>query len=464
MATITKRGDTYTIRVSAGYGLDGKQIRRNLSWTPLPGMSAKQIDKELDRQMVLFEERVKTGRVIDGNIKFADFADIWIADHAEKQLEPKTVHRYKEMLSRIKGSIGHIRLDRLQPNHLMAFYNLLAANNIRTDTRYKSRVDLRSVIRGAGLTYIALATQTGLSVGTVRSAVRGENTTSGSAKKICEGLSLKLADAFEPIDKNAVLSDSTILHHHRLISSILNTAVEWQIIFANPAERVKSPRVNRVEANYLDEDQVKRLIQSLESEPIIYRTIIILLIYSGLRRGELCGLKWSDIDFDKNLINICRAMQYLPGRGIFETTTKSKTSIRVIKLSTIAFKLLKDYKAWQTGERLRVGDVWEDNNFVFTRWNGKPIHPDTVTGWFSSFVKRSDMSDVSIHSLRHTNATLMIAGGTDIRTVSHRLGHAQTSTTSNIYAHAIRSADEAAADTIENLLTPTQNSKEKRPI
>ena len=91
---------------------------------------------------------------------------------------------------------------------------------------------------------------------------------------------------------------------------------------------------------------------------------------------------------------------------------------------------------------------------MFTRWNGSPFNPDDLTRWFRSFIKDNHLPDVSIHSLRHTNATLMIAGGTDIRTVSKRLGHAQTSTTTNIYAHAIKSADEAAAQTLEHLLDP----------
>jgi integrase len=109
---------------------------------------------------------------------------------------------------------------------------------------------------------------------------------------------------------------------------------------------------------------------------------------------------------------------------------------------------------WKTSERLKVGDKWVDNDRLFTQWNGKPMHPDSLTGWFKEFVKRTDLLKVHIHSLRHTNATLLIAGGTDVRTVSRRLGHAQTTTTMNIYSHAIRAADEAAAETLENLLDP----------
>ena len=118
--------------------------------------------------------------------------------------------------------------------------------------------------------------------------------------------------------------------------------------------------------------------------------------------------------------------------------------------------MLKEYRAWQNQERLKVGDQWKDSDRVFTRWNGTPFRPDTLTNWFSDFVKRSGLPPVTVHSLRHTNATLLISSGTNLRTVSARLGHSQTSTTANIYAHAIQSADAAAAEALNDILQPLQ--------
>ena len=116
MATITKRGETYRIRVSCGYDTNGKQIMRSTTWEPDSGMSAKQIEKVLQRQTVLFEERCRSGQFLDASIKFAEK---WIRDHAEKQLKAKTVARYKKLLIRINQGIGHIRLDKLQPHHII---------------------------------------------------------------------------------------------------------------------------------------------------------------------------------------------------------------------------------------------------------------------------------------------------------------------------------------------------------
>jgi integrase len=169
-----------------------------------------------------------------------------------------------------------------------------------------------------------------------------------------------------------------------------------------------------------------------------YKTMALLLLYSGMRRGELCGLEWKDIDFENHLVNICRTSQYTPKKGIFTKGTKMASSIRIIKLPATTITILREYKRWQTEQRLAVGDQWRDCDRLYTSWNGKPGHPDSLTQWFGDFIKRTDLLQIHIHSLRHTNATLMIAGGEDILTVSKLLGHAQASTTTNIYAHAIR--------------------------
>ena len=126
MATVKRRGQSYSIRVSCGYDVNGKQIIKSMTWKPQPDMSAAQAEKEAQRQAVLFEEKCRTGQVLQGNVRFADFAEIWLRDYAAKQVRATTFDRYKSMLPRINASIGHIRLDRLQPHHLLQFYDNLA--------------------------------------------------------------------------------------------------------------------------------------------------------------------------------------------------------------------------------------------------------------------------------------------------------------------------------------------------
>ena len=109
------------------------------------------------------------------------------------------------------------------------------------------------------------------------------------------------------------------------------------------------------------------------------------------------------------------------------------------------------------GEEL--GDRWEYSGYIFTAWNGAPLLPDSLSTQFREFISRSDLPPICLHSLRHTNATLQIAGGVPITTVAHRLGHVDATTTAKIYAHAIQSADEAAADYLEDILAPKKREQ-----
>lgn len=477
MASSTKRGKSYTLRVSVGYDSKGRQIKKNATYTPEPGMSEKQIEKELTRQCVLLDEKAATGHYMDSKIKFSDFADIWMNDHAKKNLTLKTVHDYAELLPNINAAIGHIRLDRLQPQHLMHFYDNLLEQGVRKDKRYIALPGLKKKILSVSNSLWSFSKTVHIARSTLMLACSGEKISDKSAETIANALNTKLVTCFKCAAPEKCLSGNTVKHYHRLISSILQTAIFWQVIESNPARRVKPPKAEHKEANFLDENQTKNLIELLANECILYRTMIILCIYSGLRRGELCGLQWGDIDFDKKVLHVRRALQYIPRIGIFVKDTKTIKSARSIKLSNIAIKLLVTYKTWQDEEQMLLGDAWQRLNrekaeqdsqdfspvdWIFTTWDGMPMQPDTLTRWFREFVTRNNLPPACVHSLRHTNATLMIAGGTDIRTVSNRLGHSQTSITMNIYAHAIDSADAAAADTLENLLEPGSSSQPER--
>lgn len=224
------------------------------------------------------------------------------------------------------------------------------------------------------------------------------------------------------------------------------------MIPANPAQRVKPPKVERTEAKYLDEKQTAELIALLENENPRYQTMIKLFLLTGLRRGEMCGLEWGDIDFENNLLTVRRSSQYVPDKGVFTKETKTETSDRTIKLPAQAFELMREHQNYQRVQRQEAGEHWEEHDRLFTQEDGKPIHPDSVTGWFRDFIAKTNLPRITIHSLRHTNITLLIAAGVPLRTVSYRAGHAQTSTTANIYSHAIRTADEIASEVIGDIL------------
>ncbi len=331
MATVARRGKSYSIRVSCGYDMNGRQIIKSMTWKPQPDMTEAQADKEAQRQAVLFEEKCRTGQVLQGNVRFADFAEIWLRDYAAKQVRPTTFDRYKAMLPRINAAIGHIRLDRLQPHHLMQFYSNLEEAGIREDSKQHFKYDLKDMLRARSVTKAAFAEQAGVSLSVLASITQGKNISAESARRVSGALGQPVSALFEPVGNDKGLSAKTIQHHHRLISVILQTAVEWQVLFSNPCDRVKPPRVEHKEARYLDEEQAARLLQAIEQADIQNRTIIKLLLYTGMRRGELCGLAWEDIDFEKSVIHIRRSSLYLADKGIFEDETKNATSRAALK-------------------------------------------------------------------------------------------------------------------------------------
>jgi len=236
-----------------------------------------------------------------------------------------------------------------------------------------------------------------------------------------------------------------------VLSAALHAAVNRQILHRNVARLVDVPQDVHKERGFWSPEECGKFLEHIKKHP--FYPIFEMYFTFGMRRGELCGLEWRDIDFDGQMLHIVRTSQYIGNKTMHTKEPKTKSGIRDFSLSTSACNLLRDYQTWQNEQKDKLGDRWTENDRLFTTWDGKPIHPDTITDWFGKFIKRSGLPHVTLHSLRHTNATLMIAEGTDICTVSRRLGHANTSITLNIYSHALRSKDTEAADKLESALS-----------
>lgn len=247
------------------------------------------------------------------------------------------------------------------------------------------------------------------------------------------------------------LSAKTIVEHHRLISTVLDHACKEQLISLNPAANATLPKVQKKTANYFQPEEIADIQAALEQEPIKWRALTNLLIMTGARRGEILGLKWNAVDFEESRIHICNNILYSADRGIYEDTPKTETSIRYIKVPQVTMKLLKEYRTWQAEEILRLGEYYERNGFVFSQDNGKPMHPDSVTDWLDKFSKRNNLPHINPHAFRHTMASVLLFNHADSVSVSKRLGHAQVSTTENIYAHIIKEADKGNSDILENV-------------
>lgn len=315
-----------------------------------------------------------------------------------------------------------------------------------------------------GMSVSRFAAAAGLSRSTVKNAMEKKHIAKESAEKIAAAMGRKLTTTFTLERDMEPLAAATVLAYHRTLSAILTKAVQWGYMNTNPADRAEKPKLGRKEAPYLDEADARRLLELLQAEPIRWRALITFDLLSGLRRGELLGLRWQDVDIDARMIQVRQTSNYLPGLGVYTGAPKTSTSRRPLKLLKAAMLLLLEYQRWQDAQRTALGDAWEDQDGrVFTTDSGAPIFPDSVTQWFAQFVRRTGLPPVTVHSLRHTYASLMIADGTPLVVVSHQLGHAQTSTTANIYAHVIAAAEtkaqEAMDDRFKDLIAPSEISK-----
>lgn len=236
--------------------------------------------------------------------------------------------------------------------------------------------------------------------------------------------------------KKGGYSSKTIRHTHTLIRSILEKAVQWQLIPQNPAARVEPPKVKEREIHFYDAEQAMELIRRLQKEPIKYRTMVLMAIFTGMRRGEIVGLEWSDIDFEQRIIHVKRSSVYIPKQGIITKSTKTAKSERVIAMAETLYDVLNEYKTWQDVQIDSYGDMWVGTSRIFTQEHGEPIHPDTISQWFEKFIKKNKLPEITFHGLRHTAATLLLSTGTDVETVSRILGHATSATTSKVYLHS----------------------------
>ena len=247
------------------------------------------------------------------------------------------------------------------------------------------------------------------------------------------------------------LSAKTILEHHRLISTVLDQAEKEGLVPFNVAEKATLPKVSKKEVNYFQPEQVAAIRDALETEPMKWKMLTHLFLITGARRGEILGLKWSAVDFAGNRIHICDNILYSPDVGVYKDTPKTATSDRWITLPGETMQLLRKYQVWQNTERLRLGEYYQNQNYLFAQDNGGPMHPDSVTDWMNKFSKRHDLPHINPHAFRHTMASMLYFNGVDSVSISKRLGHAQVSTTANIYAHVMEAADRKNADILADV-------------
>ncbi len=389
MATIRKRGNSFQIRVSCGYDAKGNHIEQAMTWKPEPNMTEKQIEKELTRQTVLFEEKCMQGHQT-APVKFQDYAEEWFKLHAELKLKTRTIESYHWLKRRVYAGIGHIRMDRITPRQIQKFIK---------DMTKAGRVDNKSGNKGK------------LSAKTIKLHVSFISTVFDHALKmqIVQSNPCKSVTLPKIIQKEKEIY--TVEETKRLIDLLLKESPE-----------------------HMD-----------------FALFFILAIFTGFRRGELLGLEWSDFDFEYKTVSVRRTSNVTPGKGTYTDTPKTKTSNRTLKLPDGVIENLLNYRRHQNIEKMKIGSKWTETDRLFTQWDGKPMHPNSPHKYFQRFCERTGMRFVSIHNWRHLNASVMIANGVDVKTVQTCLGHSSANTTLQIYCHAFQTAQARAMEVVSDV-------------
>lgn len=392
---------SYQFRVNVDFK-DGQQIIKSMTWKPDKGMTPKQLNKELIRQQVLFEERAKQDYAeqlrleaeererkqnIGDHITFKELADKWLdLQESSKEYKASTIIKLKRCRERTYNAIGDILVCKLDFLTVQEFITSLSKDGVNQ--------------------------QTG------------------------KGLGIKS-------QKSYLIFISDVMKYAKLCGFIQH----------NPCKDITFTKTARKDMKVYSLKETKQLLAAInEKAPTEYKLLFNLLAYSGMRKGEALGLEYKDIDFDRSVLSIRRTSNYHQGIGTYTDTPKTKSSIRDLQIAPSLVKMIQELHAEQKELAKQCGDQWVDSDRLFVNWCGEPLHPNIPYKWLQRFCEAEKIPFKGLHSFRHFTATHALANGIDVKKVSDMLGHSQTSTTMNTYIHSVQQANEDACNCIANLL------------
>ena len=451
-----KNGVSYKITVFEGRDQKGKQIRRYMTYTPPAGMKESRAEKEALLAAARFEESLRQGYQSGSRITFEAYAEQFLENKLRSGLKRSTYDRYLLLLRRINPAIGYMKLQDIRPQHLNLFYEELMKGNTRFEqVRAMPVKDLSGVMVEKKLSQEQLARTCRIAPSTIRRARAGKPIQWEKAESISRAISCPVRELFREQRDSSPLSAKSVLEHHRLIRTILGQAEKELIVPYNAGSKATPPKARRKEVNTFQPEEISAILAALETEPIRWRCLVHLLIVTGCRRGEICGLTWSQVDLEHGILHICQAL-LSSAHGTYTETPKTPESRRYIKIPQETVDLLLQYAADQRRAKACVGDRWEETGYVFTGEYGRPIHPDSVNNWLDQFSRRHGLRHINPHAFRHSMASILINSGADILAVSRRLGHTKASTTLNFYGHILQQADASSSECIAAVLLRNQ--------
>ena len=390
MANITQKPNgTYLVRISCGRDImTGKQILRGRIFKPSkPDLSQERFQKEL-------------------NEFIEDFTDELQCERNRKKPENKIVSDFaKEYLSIQRTSLSptsYVFYERIIEQYILPTFGRMRLRDIKTYHIQDFIIKLNSMPRHDG--------------------------------------------------KLGHIAPQTVKRYTTVLRSMLTMAYKMYYMDDDVglSRRLTFPKERYQEVEVFTIEEVKAILSAAKTEPINIRLLIEIALFTGMRRGEIVGLKWSDINLDKQCLSVKRSIYKPKGEKSIEKEPKSHSSFRTIAIPNCLCETLKEYKKKQEEYSLSL-DSWKNLDYIFTDKNGNVMNPQTPTKQFSHFLERHGIRHFKFHCLRHTSATILLANGCDIKTVSARLGHSSIETT-DVYVHLLEGVDKKAIIAFDNLL------------
>lgn len=253
------------------------------------------------------------------------------------------------------------------------------------------------------------------------------------------------------------LSPTTVNGQHRVLHAALEVAVRWGIIARNVADAVQPPPRKRKAGNTWADEEVSKFLAHIRGHRLY--ALYVLAMTTGLRRSELGGMRWNDVDFEKRRIYVRQVLVYANGELMFKDKPKTDASEDYVSISDAVADILKAHRKEQQKERWIYGTRYNDHGLVFTQPNGERINVANLSKRaFPKLCEDAGVSRIRFHDLRHTYATRLLEMGLPLTTAQRRLRHTRGSTTIDIYGHPSSKAELEAADAMDDLLPPEEEA------
>ncbi len=447
MASIRKRGDTFTITAYMGYDEKGKQRKKTTTFIPPPGVTAGKAEKLAKQYAAVWEEKIKGYVSLDENRTFSELAKWYYDTVAPSILKVQTLERNQSTIDKhVMPFLGREKLKNITPAMLDSlFADLLKNGNSEMLYRLKDKALFD------GMKIKELSIRTGIDQTTLRSAMTGR-VKKETAEKLSAVLGLPLESVFVDATENHGLSGRTVTKVKTVLSAIFTAAVKKEIMRRNPCKLATPPKIDVAPAPFLDEQESRIFLQALHEQPDFqFEVICNLFLATGIRSGELRALHWDDINLDTGLLYIRHTLVRMHEQWIRDTP-KTLGSERRIVVPAYILDLLKEHKYRQLQEKNNFGMAWQAPDAVFTNSTGGYMVGTVLNRKLKTVCEKAGLPPIHLHSLRHTHASLLINSNVTARVIADRLGHSSTQITLDTYSHVFAESEVKAMQAIDMAL------------